>query len=107
MNKEDFALAVTKVFDACRELKKLCGDVRCFPPDGRLVGDIGEVIASSFYQVTLYPTGRHDWDGIYNGRHVQVRATTKEDTYLKLPKDGCGDGLLMVFKIDENRGTYE
>jgi hypothetical protein len=107
MNKEDFALAVRKVFDACRELKKICGDVRNCPPDGRLVGDIGEVIASSFYEVTLYPTGRRDWDGSYSGRHVQVRATAKQETYLKLPEGGCGDGLFLVFKIDENSGTFE
>jgi hypothetical protein len=107
MNKEDLALAVKKVFDACRDLSKLSGDVRNCPPDGRLVGDIGELIAACFYQVDLYSTGFHDWDGKFNGRHVQVRATAKEGTYLKPVKDGCGDGLLMVFKIDGNNGTFE
>ncbi|MGA9802044.1 MAG: hypothetical protein WBQ19_17755 [Terriglobales bacterium] len=109
MNKEDFALEVKKVFDACRELKKKCGNIRNFTPDGKLVGDIGEFIASNFYQVTLYPPGRHHWDGKYNGRHVQVRATANEGTgtYLKEPEVGCKDGLFLVFKIDENSGTYE
>ena len=36
-----------------------------------------------------------------------MRTTAKEETYLKEPKGGCGDGLLMVFKIDENSGSYE
>jgi hypothetical protein len=109
MNKEEFARAVKNVYDASRKLKELCGGIRPFPPDGRIVGDIGEAIAYFFFQVELHPVGRHDWDGKYNGRHVQVRATAGEDngTYLKLPEGGCDDGLLMVFKIDKDTGTYE
>ncbi len=37
---------------------------------------------------------------------MQIRAPAKGETYLKMPKDGCGDGLLMVFKIDEDSGAY-
>ena len=82
--------------------------MRLFTPDGRMVGDIGEVIAGIFYQVKLHNVGRHDWDGTYNGRNVQVKATGGNDTYLKEPpKDGFADGLLMVFQIDREGGGYK
>jgi hypothetical protein len=49
-----------------------------------MVGDIGEVIAAFFYQVALQGEGRHNWDGTYNGRNVQIKATGSK-TYLKQP----------------------
>jgi hypothetical protein len=70
-----------------------------------MVGDIGEVIATFFYQVKLHNEGRHDWDGTYNGRNVQIKATGGKETYLKEPpKEGFADGLLMVFYIDRKSG---
>jgi len=107
MIKEEFVSAVKGVFDACRHLSKISGEIRQFTPDGRMVGDIGELIACSFYQVTLHGVGRHYWDGVYNNRNVQIKATGGDTTYLKEPPaEGYSNGLLMVFKIDRNSGDY-
>ena len=108
MEKIEFNIAVKKVFDACRNLSKLSDSVRNFTPDGRMVGDIGEVIAKIFYGVRLHRDGHHNWDGTYNGRNVQIKATGGNGTYLKEPpKEGFSDGLLMAFKIDRECGEYE
>ncbi len=82
--------------------------MRYFTPDGRMVGDIGEVLAANFFGVNLHAVGRHDWDGTHNGRNVQIKATGGVDTYLKAPaKGGYGDGLMLVFKIDRENGKYK
>lgn len=108
MKKTEFTSAVKGVFDACRHLSETSGRVRKFTPDGRMVGDIGEVIAGIFYQVKLDNVGRRDWDGTYNGRNVQIKATGGKETYLKEPpKEGFADSLLMVFYIDRENGRDE
>ncbi|MCX6718420.1 MAG: hypothetical protein NTY81_02355 [Candidatus Staskawiczbacteria bacterium] len=108
MEKAEFTSAVKNVFHSCRDLSKLSGGMRKFTPDGRMVGDIGEVIAGVFYQIELHDVGRHDWDGTYNGRNVQIKATSGDGTYLKEPpEDGFADGLLMVFQIDRESGEYK
>jgi hypothetical protein len=105
MTKAEFTSAVKSVFDACRHLSEISGKIRKFTPDGRMVGDIGEVIAALFYQVELHGEGRHDWDGTYNSRNVQIKATGSKGTYLKQPPEGgFGEGLLMVFYIDRESG---
>lgn len=50
-----------------------------FTIDGRLVGDIGEVIAALEYDVRLYDVQTPDHDGeTSDGRKVQVKATFKD-----------------------------
>lgn len=108
MRNVEFAAAVKKVFDACRNLSEVSGKLRPFTPDGRMVGDIGEVAAANLYQVSLHNIGRSHWDGVCGERHMQIKATSGNDTYLKeAPKEGFADGLLMVFKIDRNSGDCE
>lgn len=108
MTDAEFVTGIRKIFEACRDLSRLAGSIRPFTPDGRMVGDIGEIIAGSFYQVKLDEKNRRNWDGTYNSRNVQIKTTQRNDTYLKEPpKDGFGDGLLMVFKIDPNSGSYK
>ncbi len=107
MEKAEFISAVKSVFDACRYLSNVSEGVRLFTPDGRMVGDIGEVIAKFFYAVDLYSVGKHVWDGTYNGRNVQIKATGGRETYLKKPpEDGFGGGLLLVFQINRESGEY-
>ena len=108
MKKAEFISAVKSVFDACLHLSKLSGGTRRFTPDGKMVGDIGEVIAGNFYQVNLDEISRRDWDGTHDTRNVQIKATSGNDTYLKEPpKDGFTDGLLMVFQINRESGDYK
>src|SRR5260370_8759806 len=61
---------------------------RRFTIDGRLVGDIGEIIAATEFDVTLDEVGRAEHDGKTRyGRLVQVKATfQKELTFRKTPQ---------------------
>ena len=77
---------------------------RAFTIDGRLVGDIGEVIAELEYDLTLDEVSVRDHDAqMRNGRRVQIKATFKNsltfttcpDYYLgfKLHRDGRSEGV--------------
>ncbi|KKU48772.1 hypothetical protein A3H10_00090 [Candidatus Uhrbacteria bacterium RIFCSPLOWO2_12_FULL_46_10] len=108
MEKVEFTAAVKDVFDACKHLSDISDGARKFTPDGRMVGDIGEVIAKFFFSIELHNVGRYDWDGTYNDRNVQIKTTGGGGTYLKEPPtEGFADGLLMVFFIDRESGEYE
>jgi len=58
---------------------------RQFTIDGRLVGDIGEVIAALEYDIVLDETSQPNYDGATSdGRRVQVKATFKDQpTYIQ------------------------
>ena len=92
-----------------------------FTIDGRLVGDIGEVIAALEYDIHLYDVLQAGHDGYTSdGRRVQVKATFKEsltfssipDYYLgfKLHKDGRheeiynGPGSLIYERYSHRKG---
>ena len=75
---------------------------RKFTIDGRLVGDVGEVIAELEYDITLDEVSKPDYDGITaNGRKVQVKATFKDSLTFKTTPD-----YFLGFKLYPN-GTYE
>ncbi len=81
---------------------------RKFTPDGRMVGDVGEALAALKFGVILDKKSKKHWDGYRIGhdgkeRKIQVKATQKDDTYLKPPQH---DGDLLVFKIFNN-GDWE
>jgi hypothetical protein len=48
---------------------------RDFSLDGRLVGDIGEIIAESNYEITLYPSGKKTYDGFSGDKQIQIKTT--------------------------------
>lgn len=107
MKEDELASAVRDVYSACYRLSKISNDLRPFTPDGRMVGDIGEVIAAFYYGVTLHKGGYHNWDGEYKGRMVQIKTTGGKETYLKEPpEDGYRDGLLLVFQINRQTGEF-
>lgn len=92
-----------------------------FTIDGRLVGDLGEVIAALEYEVELHQISqaRHDATAL-DGRNVQIKATFKEsltfrsvpDYYLgfKLYPDGRheeifnGPGRLIAERYASRKG---
>ena len=79
MNRRDqLNEALALIFKGIAQLKDAFPD-KAFTIDGRLVGDIGEVIAALEYDVTLYPvqTPAHDGE-TSDGRKVQVKATFKD-----------------------------
>jgi len=73
------------IFRGIEKLRKLSGGRREFTIDGRLVGDIGEFVASEEYDLTLDETSKPGYDGkTEDGRSVQVKATfQKHLTYRK------------------------
>ncbi len=75
---------------------------RRFTIDGRLVGDIGEVIAELEYDVNLHEVSQPEYDGVTtDGRRVQIKATFKNSLTFKTTPD-----FLLGFKLYPN-GTYE
>lgn len=75
---------------------------RRFTIDGRLVGDIGEIIAAAEFDVTLDDVGRADHDGTTSdGRRVQVKATFQDAlTFRRTPE------LYLGFKLGRD-GSHE
>jgi hypothetical protein len=76
---------------------------RAFTIDGRLVGDIGEVIAALDYDVVLDEVGRPDHDGTTSdGRRVQVKATFKNQlTFKSIPEYYLGFKLFPDGRHEE------
>ena len=65
------------VFQGIERLK-MAFPYRQFTIDGRLVGDIGEIIAQLEYGITLHGVSQPGHDGVTpDGRNVQVKATFK------------------------------
>ena len=96
--RSSIAEALKLIFQGISQLKRAFPNKE-FTIDGRLVGDIGEVIAALEYDIELFDVLRKGHDGqTPDGRLVQVKATFKDsltfkslpDYYLglKLHKDG-------------------
>ena len=73
---------------------------RQFTIDGRLVGDIGEIIAATEFDVILDEVGQAGHDGkTSDGRLVQIKATFQDKlTFRKTPQ------LYLGFKLYPNGG---
>ena len=75
-----------------------------FTLDGRLVGDLGEVIVEQNYEVKLYPSLQKHHDGeTPDGKKIQIKTTMKDA--LTFPCDHTPDYYLGI-KILPN-GDYE
>ena len=99
--------AIKHLYLSVKKLNSVFPD-KPFTPDGRIIGDIGEVIASLKFNIVLDKKLREHWDGYridsLGKRHeVQIKATQKDETYLKEPPH---EGDLIVFKIFNN-GEWE
>ncbi|HXP79172.1 MAG TPA: hypothetical protein VN976_04650 [Verrucomicrobiae bacterium] len=76
-----------------------------FTLDGRLVGDIGEILVEEYYDVSLFEDMRSHHDGeSKDGRKVQIKATMKEN--LTFPGDHIPDYYLGI-KINKNGSFVE
>lgn len=73
-----------------------------FTLDGRLVGDIGEILVSKSYQVKLFDKIAHRHDGKSGRRLVQIKATMKES--LTFPGNHVPDYYIGI-QIHPN-GTF-
>lgn len=70
--------ALPELLDIIQKLKSTY-KIRSFTLDGRLVGDIGEILAAEHFDITLHTKqeSRHD-AYTSNGRLVQIKATLKD-----------------------------
>ncbi|WP_330113920.1 hypothetical protein SA496_14195 [Pseudomonas sp. JS3066] len=73
--QKKIAEALDQLFGAVAKLRDAFPE-KPFTPDGRLVGDIGEAMASLHYDLTLNEglTKHHDAIAV-DGRNVQIKAT--------------------------------
>lgn len=75
---------------------------RRFTVDGRLVGDVGEIIAELDYDIILHEVSQPDHDGnTTEGRNVQVKATFRDSLTFKTTPD-----YYLGFKLYPD-GHYE
>src|SRR6266487_3037958 len=79
--------ALAMIFDGIAHLKRAFPN-RKFTIDGRLVGDVGEVIAALEYDVVLYEVSQPGHDGITStGRRVQIKVTFKDSLTFRSTPD--------------------
>lgn len=84
------------------ELLKSAFPNRKFTIDGRLVGDIGEVIAALEYDLAIDEISKIDYDATTtDGRRVQIKATFKDSLTFKRTPD-----YFLGFKLYRD-GTFE
>ena len=75
---------------------------RRFTIDGRLVGDIGEVVAELEYELKLHEVSQPEYDAVTpEGRRVQIKATFKDSLTFTTTPD-----YYLGFKLNRD-GTYE
>ena len=115
--------ALTSIFCGIKRLHEAFPS-RAFTIDGRLVGDIGEVVAELEYDLTLDEVSVPDHDAqMRDGRRVQIKATFKDsltfttcpDYYLgfKLHSDGefeevfNGPGKLILEQFSHRKNIGE
>lgn len=89
-----------------RQLKAKHG--RSFTLDGRLVGDIGEVLAAEKYGLELLPenTFKHDAKEITTGRLIQIKASFKGYCYFPFGENKLPDYFLALH-INEDGSLTE
>jgi hypothetical protein len=101
MKEEAIKRALELIFQGIGQLKKEFPGKE-FTIDGRLVGDIGEVIAALEYDIKLYDVLVSGYDGeTSDGRRVQVKATFKNSLTFRTVPD-----YYLGFKLFED-GRYE
>ena len=76
-----------------------------FTLDGRLVGDLGEILVENHYEINLYEGQEKHHDGkTPDGKRVQIKATMKDS--LSFPVDHIPDYYLGI-KIHKNGSFTE
>jgi hypothetical protein len=100
-SRQTITEALGLIFQGIARLKHVFPS-RAFTIDGRLVGDIGEVIASIEYEVGLDEVSQPGHDGMTsNGRRVQVKATFKDHLSFRTTPD-----YYLGFRLFQG-GQYE
>ncbi|WP_304524965.1 hypothetical protein [Halomonas sp. I5-271120] len=99
--RQEIAKSLESIFSGISHLNESFPD-RQFTIDGRLVGDIGEVIAAMVYEIDLDEVSQHTHDGTAsNLGRVQIKATFQDAlTFKTVPEYYLG------IKINRD-GTFE
>ena len=94
--------ALRLIFQGIEQLKGAFPN-RVFTIDGRLVGDVGEVIAELEYDVILHTVSQPKHDAVTSdGRNVQIKATFKDSlTFKTIPDYYLGFKLYPDGRHDE------
>jgi hypothetical protein len=89
------------ISDAISQLLRIVAELHSAYPkkrftlDGRLVGDIGEVLVEEEYDIKLHENLQRHHDGITSdGRHVQIKATMQDS--LTFPADHIPDYYIGI-----------
>jgi len=78
---------------------------RKFTLDGRLVGDLGEIIVQQNYDVQLFNKQEKTYDGISGNRKIQIKTTFKNFLSFPYGKENIPDYYIGI-KLFEN-GDFE
>jgi hypothetical protein len=79
-----------------------------FTLDGKLVGDIGEVIAAKAYGLRLFRPNKHRYDGCVfkdEDKKVQIKSTIKGHIYFPRDREKSPDYILAI--LISNDGAFE
>jgi hypothetical protein len=100
---EDVAEGLRLIFEGIRYLQDRSGTRHRFTIDGRLVGDIGELVAEREFEIRLDGVSRADYDAITEEtkQDVQIKAGFKGSlTFRKVP------ALYIGLRLSED-GSHE
>lgn len=85
----DVGEALATIFAGIEKLQSCCANGRRFTIDGRLVGDVRELVAARDFDIRLDAKSRKDHDGCLAAaalRLVQIKATFKDHlTFMREP----------------------
>ena len=91
---ENIKKAIIELLEIVKRLKSIY-PFKEFTLDGRLVGDLGEVLAEQVYDIKLYKRMSPHYDGVSSdGRKVQIKAMMKDA--LTFPADHVPDYYLGI-----------
>ena len=100
MIQDSVAAKIKALYEISHDLEELFPG-RHYTPDGHMIGSIGEALASSYYNLELFPASAETHDAkAPDGRLVQIKATQINRVSLSSKPD-----WLLVLKIHKN-GTF-
>jgi hypothetical protein len=96
---------IQQLLSITRQLKAKHG--RSFTLDGRLVGDIGEVLAAEKYGLELLPENsfKHDAKEIATERYIQIKASFKGYCYFPFGEHKVPDYFLALHLNEDGSFT--
>lgn len=108
MSKDVISEALEHIFNGISKLREKF-EKKHFTIDGRLVGDIGEIIAERDFDIVLHEKQKPYSDAVTSDgkKEVQIKATFKDKLTFKKSKGENGQSLLYLgFKLNEG-GSYQ